>query len=214
MEPSTIIALVSLVISLSTLVFTHLRPAKITAFIGPNIHLGYPSPGGVSMNIPVTFSNHGAQVGSIFRAAATIYHRDSPHQRYFMLWDSFMKLDIQTTPRWVNDEMAHVLTVPGKSIVAKNILFAWYPSSQPPIVLREGIYKVVFLYWTSELANPHMETHQVVVSSSHLEAFRDTGDPAKPRSAIIQLDQQLESNKLMNEHEFSVLLGQKLRESG
>ncbi len=204
MEISTIIAIVSLLIAVAALVLNHLRPAKITTFLGPVVTIGYPMDGGFSVNLPVTFSNHGAKTGSVFRAAVTICQRESQHERYFMQWDSFLKLEFQPV-QWVHDELAHALAIPGKSILAKNILFVWYPISQPPITIREGLYDLVFLFWTSDMTVPHIETHQIRILAPNLEALKDTGDPEAPRSITIQLDQQLEANKLMNEFDWEAL---------
>jgi hypothetical protein len=210
MEFSMIISIVSLLIALTTLVFSQLRRAKITAFLGPYITLGYPTVGGFSMNIPVTFSNHGVMTGSVFRAAVTLHRRDAPNARYFMQWDSYLKLDMPAN-RWLNDEIAHALAIPGKSIVAKTILFAWESISQPLLSIREGEYELVFYFWTSDNAVPSFETHRIEISSANLSLLEDTGDPQKIRSISIQLDQNLERNIFMNEYNIRNLQNHKLR---
>lgn len=204
MEISTVIAIFSLLVAATALVLNHLSPAKITTFIGPVATFGYPNEGGFSLNLPVTFSNHGSKTGSIFRVAAAICHRESPHERYFMQWDSFLKLEFRPA-QWVHDELAHALVIAGKSILAKNILFVWYPTSQPPITIREGLYDLVLLFWTSDMTVPRIETHQIRILTPALETLKDTDDPAKPRSVNVQLDQQLEPNKFMSEFDWEAV---------
>lgn len=205
MTPSAIIALVSLVISIATFVIINFRPPKISAFLGPRFQLSNPNPEQVTLVMPITFSNLGAKVGSIIRTAVVVYHVDTPYQLYFMQWDSFANLQTQTTLQWVHEELAHVLVVQGKSMVSKNVSFAWFQnSSTSPLKFREGIYKIVFLYWTSEFANPHRETTQVLISASIL-ANLQRDPPAS--TAILQLDEKLKVNIPMNENDFSKQFG-------
>jgi hypothetical protein len=211
METSTIIAIVSLLISLVTLVFSQLRRAKITAFLGPYITLGYPVGGGFSINLPVTFSNHGAITGSVFRAAITLHRKDASNERYFMQWDSYLKLDTSSPNKWVHDEIAHALAIPGKSIVAKTTLFVWDPTSQPSLLVRQGEYELVFYFWTSDNAVPFFETHRIEISPANISLLTNTLDPQKGPAITIQLDQNLERNILMNQYNIRNLQNHKLK---
>lgn len=205
---STIIALISLGVSVATWVFTHLSPSRIKVFMGPNVLLSNPSSDQVTMTVPVSFSNLGAQVGNVIRAAAVIYHIDSPSQLYFMLWDSFTKLDYQPTARWIHEELVHALVVPGRSTVVKTVLFAWFQTADSRLVFREGTYRLVFLYWTSE-GNPYREDTRIVISAPKLQALQDKGEAAA-RSVFVQLDERLKGNQTLNEHDFGKLFGRGL----
>src|SRR5438105_1098576 len=104
------IAFVSLIASAVTFRFVYLRPPKIASFLGPTVILGYTEKGsGFSVQLPVTFFNYGAKAGSVFRTAILLHHHDSPNRRYFIQWNSFLKLDTQqVTVRWIYEELAHV----------------------------------------------------------------------------------------------------------
>lgn len=213
-KPETIIAVVSLVISVFTFVFLYLRPAKTKAFLGPTVIVGYTSKGSAfSVQLPVTFINHGAKTDSIFRAAILLHRHDSPNEQYFMQWDAFLKLDTsQVAPRWVHEELAHVLMIPANSSVAKLILFGWLPTSQPAIEIREGLYDLEFFSWTNDTTLPHYETHQISISRDDLAVINDRSDPENLRTAVLQLDQCLEANKFKNEFDAIAVRKQKLKE--
>ena len=117
-----------------------------------------------------------------------------------MQWDSFVKLDSQPlTPRWIHEELAHVLMIPANSSVAKLILFPWNPASQPALKIREGVYDLEFFFWSDDKSLPRFETHQISISIDDLANLDDRSDPANLRQVTLQLDEQLETNKLKNE---------------
>jgi hypothetical protein len=212
-KPETIIALVSLLVSVATFIFVYLRPPKTSTFLGPTVLVGYTLNGsGFSVQLPVTFINNGAKAGSVFRTAILLHHHDSPNQQYFMQWDTFMKLDAQQlTPRWVHEELAHVLMIPANSSVAKLILFAWNSASQPALKIREGVYDLEFFFWSDDTTLPRYETHQISISPDDRATLEDRSDPANLRSVILQLDEQLETNKFKNEFDARAVRKQKLK---
>jgi hypothetical protein len=203
---AVIIALIGLIVSIVTLSLTQLRPARISTLLGPNVYMTYPIEGGFSLGLPVSFTNQGARNATVLRTAVTIYRLERPDQRYFMQWNAFMKLDVQAGLRWVHDEMAHPLIIPGQSTIAKFILFGW--NTEPSVPFSEGRYELVFHYWNVADGHPQSETHQIVVDRSTLETLQDTGDATKARITVsVQLGQQLRPNILMNEQEYRHLLG-------
>src|SRR3990167_8922056 len=126
MDMATIISVISLLVAAATFFLTQLRAARITSYVGPTATLGYVSTGGFGIALPVTFTNHGARTGAALRSGITLWRKDSPQDRYFMQWASFVKQNFETN-QWMNDEAAHTLAIPGKSVVAKVIQFIWFP---------------------------------------------------------------------------------------
>src|SRR3990167_2304085 len=109
MELSTIISMISLLVAIATFFLVQLRPARITSYLGPNASFGYrATDGGLSITVPVTFTNHGSRTGAVLRSAITLWRKEGPEERYFMKWDSFVKKDFKTR-QYVTDEMAHAL---------------------------------------------------------------------------------------------------------
>jgi hypothetical protein len=193
-KPETIIAIASLVLSVATFAFVYLRPSKTSAFLGPTIIAGYTEKGvGFSLQVPVTFVNNGAKAGSVFRAAILL--GNSPNKQYFMQWYTFLKLDNQqVTLRWIHEELAHILTIPANSSVARLILFGWVPTSVPALKIEAGSYDLEFFFWNSDSSLPHCQTHKILISPEDLTILEDRSDPANLRTVSLQLDQQLGMN--------------------
>lgn len=212
MEPfSTVISLISLLVAIATFFLVQHRPARITAYLGPFGIIGYPITDGVpteglSMTIPVTFTNHGARTGVVLRAAVTLYRKDAPQERYFMQWSAFSKTDFKTN-QVVLDESAHALAIPGKSIVAKHICFWWLPASTPQIRLRDTTYCLSFYFWTSDTDFPHYQTHDILMTTEMIDALESPVDSTHQRSVGIDLDKKFNINVVMTEAQSKQLLG-------
>lgn len=194
---STIISLVSLLIAGGTFFLTQLRAAKIAPYFGPNANLGYPAVGGgFSLTVPVTFTNSGSRTGAVLRSAAILWRKDWLEERYYMQWDSFVKQDF-TTRRWVTDEVAHALAIPGKSILAKNVTYGWRSDSTPPIRLREATYCISFLYWTRE-GRPHQQTYEVPITAEMIGILDAAIDDAHLGAVNVTLDNRYKVNETLN----------------
>ena len=209
---TTVLAIFSLLVSLTTLMLTQLRPAKITCSLGPWILFAYTdNKGSVSIQIPVTFNNHGVIMGNIFRAAIILRQKGALSCN-FIQWYSFLKLDIEAN-KWLHDEPARALAITGKSIVAKTVLFGWLPNSEHPLVIKEGAYELEFYFWTSDTEVPRYEKHQFEISSANLALLE--GKENQPRKSIsVQLDQSLELNRSMSESDVTNLRNQPLKKKG
>jgi hypothetical protein len=203
MDTSTIISVISLVIAGTTFFLTQLRAAKITSYVGPTVTLGYVLPRGFGIALPVTFTNYGVRTGAVLRSGVTLWRKDSPHDRYFMQWNSFVKQDFQTN-KWINDEAAHTLAISGKSILAKVINFTWLATSQPQIVFREGTYSVAFHYWTNE-RHPHGKIHDIVLTDDMVRALNEVSETSS-RTVLVTLDETITLNKHLNEYDFKKLI--------
>jgi hypothetical protein len=206
MEPSTIISTISLLVAIATFFLVQLRPARITSYLGPNAGLGYrATDGGLSITVPVTFTNHGSRTGAVLRSAITLWRKEWPEERYFMKWDSFVKEDFKTR-QYTTDEMAHALAIPGKSIVAKVITYGWMADSKP-IVFRDATYCLAFLYWMDE-GRPHHEIHEIPITADMVATLVAPFD-SSIRAVNILLDNKYRVNEVYNTFAFENLLGGK-----
>lgn len=211
MDPSTIISLIGLFVAIATFFLVQLRPARVTAYLGPVGIIGYPLTNGAptegfAMTIPVTFTNHGARTGVVLRSAVTLYRKDAPQERYFMQWSSFSKTDFKTN-QVVTDESAHSLAIPGKSIVAKDIFFVWLPASIPQIRLRDTTYCLSFYFWTSDSSFPHCKAHDILMTTEMIASLEAPVDSTHQRSVHIDLDKKFNMNAVMTEAESKQRLG-------
>ena len=207
MELSTIISMISLLVAIATFFLVQLRPARITSYLGPNASFGYrATDGGLSITVPVTFTNHGSRTGAVLRSAITLWRKEWPEERYFMKWDSFVKEDFKTR-QYVTDEMAHALAIPGKSIVAKVITYGWLADSKP-IVFRDSTYCLAFLYWTNE-GRPHHEIHEIPITTDMVATLDAPVDSMHIRAVNVPLDKKYKVNETQNTFAFENILGGK-----
>lgn len=204
MELSTIISMISLLVAISTFFLVQLRPASITSYLGPNASFGYrATDGGLSITIPVTFTNHGSRTGAVLRSAIILWRKEWPEERYFMKWDSFVKENFETR-QYTTDEVAHALAIPGKSIIAKVITYGWLDDSKP-IVFRDATYCLAFLYWTNE-RRPHHEIHEIPITADMVAAFVAPFDSMHLRAANVPLDKKYKVNEIQNAFAFDNLM--------
>jgi hypothetical protein len=206
MEPALIISISSFVVSAATLFFTHLRPPKLLARIGPPIRIYYADhSAGVSFGIyvPATFINLSGRTGTVLSAAITINRADAAQQRFFMQWRQFSKLDEEGN--WTHESNAHALAMPGKTSQTKMLWFMWETESQPKLFIREGEYELTFLFWDRPKSKPHSIRHRFFVSETiynRLEGF--IRDKLGTTTEIV-LDQAFSSNRLLTSHEAETL---------
>ena len=207
MDLSTIISMISLLVAIATFFLVQLRPARITSYLGPNASFGYrATDGGLSITVPVTFTNHGSRTGAVLRSAITLWRKEWPEERYFMKWDSFVKEDFKTR-QYATDEVAHALAIPGKSIVAKVITYGWLADSKP-IVFRDATYCLAFLYWTNE-GRPHYEIHEIPITADMVATLTAPVDSMHIRAVNVPLDKKYKVNEIQNTFAFENLLGGK-----
>lgn len=208
MDISTIIAIISLLVAATTLYLTQLRPPKLISQSGPFIKIyyaDYETAGSFGLYLPVTIINKSARTGTILNAAITLHRKESPEQSYLMQWREFSKLDVERH-KWVFDEMAHALAIPGKSTIAKIIWFMWNSESQPKLILREGTYILSFYFWDERDKPPNCETHQLYVSESIYNKLENYRAEKKLTTVDIRLDIEIEQNRLLTQHEVRKLL--------
>ncbi len=207
MELSTIVSMISLSISIATFFFVQLRPARITSYLGPIANFGYrATDGGLSITVPVTFTNHGSRTGAVLRSAITLWRKEWPEERYFMKWKNFVKEDFKTS-QWANDEIAHALAIPGKSIVAKVFTYAWLDDSKP-ILFRDATYCLAFLYWTND-GKLHHEIYEIPINTDMVAMLDAPFDSSHLRAVEIPLDKKYKENDILNTFAFENLLGGK-----
>jgi len=203
MDLSTVISLFGVLVAGATFFLVQLRPARLTAYLGPVGVIGYPITdglpvSGLAMTVPVTFTNHGAGTGVVLRSAVTLYRKDAPQERFFMQWNSFSKTDFKTNQVF-HDESAHSLAIGGKSIVMKNIYFHWLPASTPQIRLRDTTYCLSFYFWTSDTGFPQCKSHEILMTTEMIAALDAPIDATHQRSVAIDLDMKFSVNEVMTE---------------
>jgi hypothetical protein len=206
MDLAVTISISSFIVSAATLFFTHLRPPKILARIGPSIRIyyaDYSTGGSFGIYVPATFLNLAGRTGTVLSTAITIHRNDAVEQQFFMQWRQFSKLD--EVGNWTHDTNAHALAIPEKSSESTMIWFMWQTDSQPKLLLPEGEYTLRFLFWTRPREKVRVIHHKFFVADSvyqRLEGFRRDKQSA---TTEIVLDQTFSANRLLTSHESKML---------
>ena len=202
---STIISILSLAVALTVLYLTQLRPPDLVTNVGPSIKAYHLSNGGLAVIVPITFANQSPRESSIERAAITLYRKDVPQQRYFMAWHRFMDF-FPETDNWQETGIAHALPITGNSHVTRVALFPWESHSRPQLHLDVGEYILVFHYWETGNDRPKSEKHKFTLSKEMTKNLAEYRKEQKRITIDITLDQKIERNRFMTEHEYKTLL--------
>jgi hypothetical protein len=209
MSLALIISILSLIISFFTLYISHLRNPSIEVHVGPEIriyHADYDYGFSTGIYLPVAFLNKGAKIGAIIKTAISLRREDLPDQTFFMQWREFSKLDSEKS-KWINEEVAHPLTLPPKSAVDKIIWYMWYAKSKPQLELVEASYVLTFYFWDKIGHEPKKSEHRFSISKEVATQFVEFRKTRIKHTIDILLDKELEINRLLTLHEKEKLLG-------
>jgi hypothetical protein len=157
-----IVALFSLAVSFFTLWFAHLRPPDIRALLEPKIEVyrNFAAEGGLGVLAIVTFANKSLQAGIVVQSSLSIGRERSLVKPLEIEWNEFNKFDAQQN-RYVYDEHAHALTVPGNSTVTKQI---WFHCFDPNFYLDQARYILTLSYWGEKKGDLRQVTCKFTVS--------------------------------------------------
>jgi hypothetical protein len=172
-----IVALFSLAVSFFTLWFAHLRPPDIRALLEPKIEVyrNFEAEGGLGVLAIVTFANKSLQTGIVVQSSLSIGRENSLVRPIGMDWNQFNKLDPQQN-KYVYDEHAHALTVPGNSTVTKQI---WFHCFNPNFHLDQARYLVTLSYRGEKKGDLRQLTRKFTVDPP---LYRDLEQDRKNRS--------------------------------
>lgn len=163
-----------------------------------------PDADNLRVHIPITFINAGPRTGSVFKTAVTVYKSDKPHERHYMEWEAFWSFH-QSVGLWGWDETAHEISIQGNSTVAKWISYNW--EITPKLYLTEGRYILVLHYWENRNGEPKHSFHSFIVDKEIIKNLEMVRDGSSKQLIHILLDKEMETNRLMTEHESKKLLG-------
>jgi hypothetical protein len=201
-ESSIYIALLSLVISFATFYVTQLRPPRVGLLVGSTIGLNHQEEG-FSLYFPLTFNNTALQPGLVNRCSVVFTRADAPTSHYIE-WTEFRKRD-DDKKIYVIEEFAGPLQVEGRSSISKLVWFRWRKGA---LALTEGKYSLEVIVWTENSALPTIrEKHELFIGATEAAALADFKINKRTRIEWLGIDKQIESNKLVTNHELEKLLG-------
>ncbi|ABN63105.1 hypothetical protein [Shewanella baltica] len=203
-----IISGVSLIVASAALYFSQLRKAKVEAIVGPQLtvyHHDYEVGVSTGFIIPTSFLNDSPSTGNIIRTAISIQKSDDSEEAYYMQWLKFAYLD-EKKNSWLFECDAHPLVVTPRTGVHKNIFFMWLADNSRKLNFDKGKYKITMYVWNNESKKPSKFIKEFLFTAEN-QALLESKKTNKDKFSInIQIDKQLEVNRLLSKNELEKLL--------
>lgn len=200
------IAALSFVVAGATFVLTQLRGAKIAAYLGPGVDLGYDSKGNADVVLPTTFINEANQTGIVRLAAITLSQHEGSQPHFFIMWDDFMTYS-EEHDQWEITEMAHALPIPNKSSVHKAIWFSWFGDQSAKLQFSAGEYELTFYWWEPSIMRPRKRVHTLRISDEEFEELELHRKKHDQELTTIPLDRTFAANMVLSGENVRDLLG-------
>lgn len=202
-EASFYVALVSLLLSAFTFYLTQLRPPRVGLIVGSTIGVNHQEDG-FSIYMPLTFNNTAHQPGLVNRCSLVFYRVGGGQTSHYIEWTEFRKRD-EDKNRYVREDFAGPLQIEGRSSLSKLVWFRWRNGAYP---FSEGKYQLEFFVWKENSSRPVIrERHEFFIGASEANRLAEFKTGSKTTIEWIGIDKQIESNKLVTEHELEKLLG-------
>ncbi|MFB2918917.1 MULTISPECIES: hypothetical protein [Aerosakkonema] len=160
---SIVIALASLILSMSVAYFAYFRPAKPKMLIGSNLiilnsYLDIGSKrlwGGLSFYVPITFYNWSPKGSSIHQVRIIIGRKDDPTKYFDMVWNTFVEV-VKGENRWEDVEIARPIALAAHASISKFIRFDWSPLTGEKIDIQAKEYSLIVLAWVRNTEKPEL----------------------------------------------------------
>jgi len=207
-DAALFISVISLLVSFVALYVRGLQGATIGFQAGSTVGFSR-FDDGFEIYMPATFSNAGQRLGVVTRCALVVWAPGMESMAYLIEWNEFRKQDHSdnhSDKRWVRDEFAGPVTVPGRASVTKVIHFRW---AKGRVFLPPGEYKLVVCIWLVDSPRPTFtSTHRAQLPALELAAMVKPDDPDRDWPIrFVPLDEHLERNKVLTKSEVTQLLG-------
>jgi hypothetical protein len=160
-----------LFISLTTLYLTQFRPAKITASLGPNIHIYYHPPDGVGIYLPVVFHNRSPTKAIIYKVFLEI--TDTAGQHFALKWLTSNIIDKENN--YIEKGPSAPFKIDGFEAVSDALQFMWFNSNPVQLNFLEGNYCIKLHIWLSGKLRPS------VTVTEHFNVSHELADIMKQK---------------------------------
>lgn len=150
----TIISIVAIIISISSIYLTSLKPPTITLSVGESMQVWHNANKEVNIDLPIIFHNSGSQSG-VIRSLGIIFKDPNSEESMFIKWLGFKKYEDKVEGRsaWIYESTRTPLAVPPAGEVSKMVNFysekagvGWIPK---PIT-----YDIYLLAWDTGSETP------------------------------------------------------------
>ena len=142
----------SFILSFAAIYLSHFRRAKITASLGPNIHIYYYPPKMVGIYLPVVFYNNSPTKGIVRKTFLEI--TDTNENNFALGWRTSNEIDKNNN--YIEKGPAAPFKLDGYEAVTNALQFSWYNEiGAPELKFLEGSYVLRLHIWTSESLRPN-----------------------------------------------------------
>ncbi|ENJ6170072.1 hypothetical protein AB1Z99_003565 [Vibrio cholerae] len=207
---TVVIAILGLAISIFNLYESRYSSPDIERTIGPYIKLSYTNHKeekcATNFYVPVSFFNKSNRPAVIEKIAIEVYQKNNNQKRFFMQWHDYSEYNSDSR-KWVTKEMAYSLPILGKSSVQKLVHFKWNSDNNENLIFEEGSYLFRFICWESGLSKPIIVEHDFSFDKKTFEKIESYLKDKKNTAINLNLDKEMEANRLLNKHESSQLIG-------
>lgn len=202
-DASIYVSLLSLTVAGVTLYLSQLRPPRVGLIVGSTIGVNHQEDG-FSIYVPLTFNNTAHQPGLVNRCSVVFSSAAGAQTAHYIEWTEFRKRDDDRN-RYVREDFAGPLQIEGRSSVSKLVWFRWRNGIHP---LAEGKYMIEVIVWKENGDRPSIrQKHEFFIETKEANALAENKINSKTVIQWIGVDKQIESNKLVTQHELEKLLG-------
>ena len=201
----TLFSSVSILVSLYTFYVTQLRRAKLEIVAGPKVTVYYRPESEFCIYVPLSFLNSSYQSGVIHHVDLTVI-KPGNKREYQMEWAAFARYNAEIN-RWLLEEVAHAVVVPGRSSIHKLAWFSWRPPDKASLILEAGEYELKVDIWTG--AKPELtitSKHQLAVPAEIVQELEGYITRKEAITVNLRLDSTSEENRLLGQVEKNELL--------
>lgn len=171
----------SFVLSILAIYLSHFRRAKISAAIGPNIHLYYYPPNMLGVYLPVVFYNSSPTKSIIHKVFLEIC--DTNENNFALSWQTSNEIDKENN--YIEKGKAAPFKVDGYEAISNGLQFVWYNHEGiPELEFLEGDYIARLHIWTSTRTRPDVtvtERFTIVAENAEVLANNRRDEIAKTR---------------------------------
>lgn len=144
---------IGLIVSLTTLYLTQFRRAKITASLGPSIHIYYFAPDVSGIYLPTVFHNRSPTKAIIYQVFLEL--EDTNGNNFALKW--LTSNDIDKNANYSERGPAAPFKIDGFEAISNALQFVWH--NHPGIhhlEFSEGSYQSKLHIWTSDQTRPEI----------------------------------------------------------
>jgi hypothetical protein len=148
---------IGLIISITALYLTQFRRAKITASLGPSIHIYYYPPDRCGIYLPAVFHNRSPIKAIVYQAFLEI--EDTRGNNFALKW--LTSNDIDKEINYSERGPAAPFKIDGYEAISNALQFLWINGSQlHRLEFLEGSYRIRLHIWTTNRLRPDVSVEE------------------------------------------------------